>query len=70
MKPWLEERCGCLVGAGGLIWAVYHGTYQVNDIAQGFTAVYLKSGPLELTAIGILIWLHAKWRRATHINRA
>jgi hypothetical protein len=48
---------------------VYHGTYQVHDIVQGFTAVYLKTGPLELSAIGILLWLHAKWRKATGVNK-
>lgn len=57
------------MAAGGLIWSVYHGTYQVHDIVQGFTAVYLKTGPLELSAIGILLWLHAKWRKATGVNK-
>ena len=57
------------MAAGGLIWAVYHGTYQVHDIVQGFTAVYLKTGPLELSAIGILIWLHGKWRKATSVDK-
>ena len=69
MRPYLEERLGCLMAAGGLIWAVYHGTYQVHDIVQGFTAVYLKTGPLELSAIGILIWLHGKWRKATSVDK-
>jgi hypothetical protein len=48
---------------------VYHGTYVAHDIVQGFTAIYLKSGPLEVCAIGILIWLHGKWRRATSVDR-
>lgn len=70
MKCWIEERAGSLIAAAGIGWAVYHGTYVAHDWAQGFTAVYLKSGPLEICAIGILVWLHGKWRRATHVNRA
>jgi hypothetical protein len=69
MKPWIEEKAGSLVAAGGVGWAVYHGTYVAHDIVQGFTAIYLKSGPLELSAIGILIWLHGKYRNATSVNR-
>ena len=69
MSPWLEEQIGPIVAAGGVGWAVYHGTYVAHDIVQGFTAIYLKSGPLEICAIGILIWLHGKWRRATSVNR-
>ena len=68
MKPWVEEQVGPIVAAGGVGWAVYHGTLA-HDIVQGFTAIYLKSGPLEVCAIGILIWLHGKWRRATSVNR-
>ena len=69
MTPWLEEQMGPIVAASGVGWAVYYGTYVAHDIAQGFTAIYLKSGPLELCAIGILIWIHGKWRRATGVNR-
>lgn len=69
MRPWLEEKLGCLVAAAGVVWAVYHGTYQAHDVLQGFTAVYLKTGPLETSGIGILLWLHAKWRKAASINR-
>lgn len=69
MKPWVEEKAGSLVAAGGVVWAVYHGTYVAHDIVQGFTSIYLKSGPLELSALGILIWLHGKWRKAASVNR-
>jgi hypothetical protein len=29
----------------------------------------LEFAPLEVCAIGILIWLHAKWRRSRNVNR-
>jgi hypothetical protein len=69
MKPWVEEQLGPIISAVGVGWAVYHGTYVAHDIVQGFTAIYLKSGPLEVCAIGILIWLHGKYRKATNVNR-
>jgi hypothetical protein len=69
MKPWVEEQLGPIIASVGVGWAVYHGTYVAHDIVQGFTAIYLKSGPLEVCAIGILIWLHGKWRRATSVDR-
>jgi len=65
----MEERLGALLAAGGVIWAVYHGTYETHDLVQGFTAVYLKSGPLELSAIGILVWIHGKYRNSMSMNR-
>ena len=69
MSPRTEANLGSILAAGGVAWAVYYGTYVAHDIAQGFTAVYLKSGPLEVCAIGILIWLHAKWRSATRVDK-
>jgi len=69
VKAYLEEQLGPVVACVGVGWAVYHGTYVAHDIAQGFTAIYLKSGPLEICAIGILIWLHGKYRRVTNMNR-
>lgn len=69
MSPWFEEQIGPIIAAAGVGWAVYHGTFVAHDIVQGFTAVYLKSGPLEVCAIGILIWLHGKWRRHTNVNK-
>jgi hypothetical protein len=69
VRAWTQEQIGPIIASVGVGWAVYHGTYVAHDIAQGFTAIYLKSGPLEICAIGILVWLHGKWRRATSVNR-
>ena len=56
-----QERLGSLIAAGGVVWASYAAT-------QNFTGVWqlppLPPGPLEVGAIGILVWLHAKWRRS------
>lgn len=56
-----EERFGSLVAAAGTIWAVYVGTH---DYASLMRLQFSPPGPLEVCALGILIWLHAKWRRS------
>jgi hypothetical protein len=60
-----EERLGSLIAAGGVIWGVYIAT-------QNFVGVWsfdlVRQGPMEVAALGILVWLHAKWRRSTQIS--
>ncbi len=60
-----EERLGSLIAAAGVIWAVRVGTKGLASLWQ-FTL--LPPGPLEVCAIGILVWLHAKWRRSTKVG--
>ena len=57
----LEERLGSLVAGGGIIWIVYVATH---DYTNFWRLQFSPPGPLETTALGILIWLHAKWRRS------
>lgn len=57
-----EERIGSLIAAAGIIWAVYVITH---NFAGDWRFQDLTPGPLPVCAIGILIWLHAKWRRST-----
>jgi hypothetical protein len=60
-----EERIGSLIAAGGVTWAVRVGTQDIGSIWQ-FTM--LPPGPIEVCAIGILVWLHAKWRRSLKLD--
>ena len=60
-----EERLGSLISAGGVVWAVNEATKGLADLWK-FSV--LPPGPLEVCAIGILIWLHAKWRRSLKID--
>ncbi len=57
-----EERLGSLIAAAGIIWAVYMITH---NFAGDWNMQSLVPGPLPVCGIGILIWLHAKWRRAS-----
>lgn len=56
-----EERLGSLIAAGGTIWMVYVATV---DYAHLWTMRIMPPGPLEVCAIGVLAWLHAKYRRS------
>jgi hypothetical protein len=60
-----EERMGSLVAAAGTIWATYAAT---TDYAALWRLQILPPGPLEVCALGILVWLHAKWRRSTKVD--
>ncbi|HLW84219.1 MAG TPA: hypothetical protein VKR60_03330 [Candidatus Sulfotelmatobacter sp.] len=60
-----ETRLGSLIAAGGTIWAVYSAT---KDYADLWRFQILPPGPVEVCALGILVWLHAKWRRSTKVG--
>jgi hypothetical protein len=59
-----EERLGSLVAAGGVVWAARVATQGMSTL---WNFSITQPGPLEISAIGILIWLHAKWRRSIKI---
>ena len=56
-----EERFGSLIAAAGTIWAVYVATQDYNNL---WRFSILPPGPVEVCVLGILAWLHAKWRRS------
>jgi hypothetical protein len=60
-----EERLGSLVAAAGTIWAVYVAT---TDYANLWRMQIMPPGPIEVCALGILTWIHAKWRRSTKVD--
>jgi hypothetical protein len=57
-----EERIGSLLAGCGVIWTAHA---AIVDYAGLWQLRLLPPGPIEVCALGILIWLHAKWRRAT-----
>jgi hypothetical protein len=56
-----EERAGSLIAAAGTIWAVYAATHDYTNL---WHFQIFQPGPVEVCALGILLWLHAKWRRS------
>jgi hypothetical protein len=63
-RPATEARLGLITFGGGAIWAARVQTIQIANIFH----LLLTPGPLEISAIGLLIWLHAKWRRSVRIR--
>jgi hypothetical protein len=59
----IEERIGSLTFWGGVIWAVEVGTKDISNLFR----LVLALGPKEVCAIGLLVWLHAKWRRSVRV---
>jgi hypothetical protein len=59
-----EELLGCLVAAGGTLWAVYVATVDYDSL---WRMQIMPPGPVEVCALGILCWLHAKWRRSIRV---
>lgn len=59
-----EERIASLIAAAGVIWAV---RVTVTSMLPAY-ATELTVGPIETCSIGILIWLHAKWRRTVEAH--
>jgi hypothetical protein len=60
-----EERFGSVLAAAGIIWAVYVATVDYSNL---WRMQIMPPGPIEVCAVGILAWLHAKWRRSTKVD--
>ena len=60
-----EERLGSVLAAAGTAWLVYVATTDFNHMWQ---MRIMPPGPVEVCAVGILMWLHAKWRRSTKVD--
>jgi hypothetical protein len=69
MNSYNLSRLGSLIAGGGLVWATYAATLNLERDAtfleHTLRNVFLQTGPLEVCAAGILIWLGGKWRRAS-----
>jgi hypothetical protein len=60
-----EERIGSIIAGIGMILVAQSVT---KDLPGVLRLGIMHPGPLETCAIGILIWLHAKWRRASRVG--
>ena len=56
-----EERVASLIAAAGAIWAAYVATVDYTAL---WRVQIMPPGPVEICALGVLAWLHAKWRRS------
>jgi hypothetical protein len=60
-----EERLASLVAAAGTIWAAYVATIDLPNLLR---MQLMPPGPVEVCCLGILAWIHAKWRRSMKVN--
>jgi len=66
MKAYWEGMLGCLIAAAGMVWAAKVLTADFTDLPN----LQLRpGGPVEVCALGIVIWLHSKFRIHTSVNR-
>ena len=66
MGTWLERQIGILLAVIAVGWAVYF----IVHAAHGFPAMVIKLGPMQLFMLGLLLWIHGKFRRSVDVNRA
>lgn len=72
MGAYWAERLGSLMAGGGIVWAVYVATEQADlsefFLESGFRKIFLQSGPMEVCALGIILWLWGKWKRSVSLH--
>jgi hypothetical protein len=54
-----EERVGSALAGASAIWVAWIG----STAGMSPAALVVDPRPVELAGVGILVWLHAKWRR-------
>jgi hypothetical protein len=62
-----EGRIAGLIMLTGIVWIARTLIGQESLSALRILGL-LPPGPLEITGIGALIWLHAQWRRSVNLN--
>jgi hypothetical protein len=65
ITPRSETMIGGLIAGGGMAYAAYVITRNFTSLS----AITLpRGGPAEIVALGVVIWLHGKWRSATRVR--
>jgi hypothetical protein len=68
MTFWLV-RIGSILAGGGVVWAVYAATKDLrfgdDGLRNAANQVLAQTGPLEISALGVILWLIGKWRSST-----
>lgn len=77
MSPFLQARLGSVICGGGIAWAAHIATdgleysgYLDVLLSRGFIKILMSPGPIEVLGLGVIVWLHAKWRSSLDISRA
>jgi hypothetical protein len=70
MSSRLEKTIGQVIGASGLIWGLYHVVYEVHALGQELDPGFLRLGPMQTMLLGLILWLHGRYRQSIDVNRA
>ena len=72
MKIYWLERLGSLVAGGGVTYATYLGTKDIpmDEVwaVSSATRILHENGAMELCALGIIVWIYAKWRKTVEVR--
>lgn len=61
----MQARLAGLICGGGLAWCAYITTNNFTSFAN----IHIPDGgPKEVIALGVVIWLHSKYRRMVEIR--
>jgi hypothetical protein len=60
-----QERIASLIAAGGLVWGVHTATRHFRSLDH----LELNRDAVYVAAFGVVLWLHAKWRRSIDHSR-
>jgi hypothetical protein len=60
-----EAIIGSLIAAGGMVLAVHVITKNFTSWSE---VTLPNGGPTEIVALGVVIWLHGKWRSLTRVR--
>jgi len=65
MNAWWERQTGLLFALSGVSWALHHiyGEGRLNP-------AYLRLGPMQVIMLGLMMWLHGKFRRPVAVKKA
>lgn len=66
-KNWTawEARLGNMVATVGVIWAA---SIYFTSATAGLNVLWQTTGPRATAALGLLLWLHAKWQRSVTLR--
>ncbi|HLJ85175.1 MAG TPA: hypothetical protein VKZ53_00040 [Candidatus Angelobacter sp.] len=70
LEPKWEKWAGWVLGLGAIAWAVYHASYHVHTMGEAFKTGYIRLGPMQVFMVGLMIWLHGRFRASMSADHA
>lgn len=68
MSVRVETLIACVIAALGIVWGVYLVTSRYTDMQSAWSTLVGSTGPREVCGVGVLVWLHTKWRKSVRVH--